>query len=111
MAVRHSMPVLGVAMMLLVASASAGTPDDPGRLSLMPPAGYAKDTVARSGGQMPVYRPRRENAPRAPIGGGHHRGSDTDVPQLIALVPDHLAFTIKSSPSPVGIYQRIPPGP
>jgi hypothetical protein len=48
--------------------------------------------------RMPIYKPRKENAPRAHIG-GRSRGAKADAPQLIALVPDHIAFTIKSDPS------------
>jgi hypothetical protein len=45
-------------------------------------------------GQMPIYKPRKESTSRARIG-GYSRGQDSAAPSLIALVPDHVAFTIK----------------
>ena len=47
---------------------------------------------------MPVYKPRKQDSPRARIG-GQTRGAETDTPVLIALVPDHVGFTIKNDPS------------
>lgn len=61
-------------------------------------ASAAAESVAPPGSRMPVYKPRKENAPRARIGGSS-RGAKAEAPQLIALVPDHIAFTIKSDPS------------
>jgi hypothetical protein len=63
-----------------------------------PPFASAEDSLSSPGLKIPVYKPRKENAPRARIG-GHSRGSDVDAPELIALVPDHVAFTIRSGPS------------
>lgn len=74
------------------------SPYDLCRFPAMGHAAYAEDLVPLSNVRMPVYKPRRQNAPRARIG-GNSRGSNGDGPQLIALVPDHIAFTIKSDPS------------
>ena len=71
--------------------------DDGGNL-LRVAAGYAENQVATPDRRMPVYKPRQPNAPRARIG-GQSRGSGTDTPSLVALVPDHIAFTIKHDPS------------
>jgi hypothetical protein len=68
------------------------------RLPSIPRAGYAKEPAPDSDIRMPIYKPRRENAARARIG-GNSRGAGSDAPQLIALVPDHIAFTIKSDPA------------
>jgi hypothetical protein len=43
---------------------------------------------------MPIYKPRKYSSPRARIG-GHTRGSDAAAPSLIALVQDHIGFTMK----------------
>jgi Domain of Unknown Function (DUF928) len=47
---------------------------------------------------MPLYKPRKHSSHRARIG-GQTRGAETDAPVLIALVPDHVGFTIKNDPS------------
>jgi hypothetical protein len=72
-------------------------------------AGYAAEDVPLADGQMPVYMPRKESLegqmpiykPRKPPSvrgrlGGHTRGENPLTPSLIALVPDHVAFTIKN---------------
>ena len=59
---------------------------------------YAETLVAAADLPMPVYKPRKHDSPRARIG-GHTRGAQTDTPVLIALVPDHVGFTIKNDPS------------
>ena len=48
--------------------------------------------------QMPIYKPRKESTIHARIG-GPSRGQDAAAPSLIALVPDHIAFTIKNDTS------------
>ena len=63
-----------------------------------PPPASAKESPTSPELKTPLYKPRKENAPRARIG-GHSRGSDVTAPELIALVPDHVAFTIRSGPS------------
>jgi hypothetical protein len=47
---------------------------------------------------LPQYKPRKESTPRARLGGGL-RGGDAAVPQVVALVPDHVGLTLKASPS------------
>lgn len=68
------------------------------RSPFMPLESYAGDTVSASETPLPNYKPRKQNAPRARIG-GQNRGMDSDAPLLVALVPDHVAFTIKNDPS------------
>ena len=82
---------------LLILLPCVGAPDN-WRVSLGLQTGAAAEFTAPPGIRMPVYKPRRENAPRARIGGST-RGAYADTPQLVALVPDHIAFTIKSDPS------------
>lgn len=48
--------------------------------------------------RLPVYKPRDPNVPRARIG-GLPRGQSADGPLVVALVPDHVGFTLKSDPS------------
>ena len=62
------------------------------------PQGDAADPVIAPDLRMPLYKPRKDGAPRARIG-GQSRGADTGDPLLIALVPDHIAFTIKNDPA------------
>ena len=59
---------------------------------------YAVEALGSPQTPLPNYKPRKENAPRARIG-GQSRGTDSDAPLLVALVPDHVAFTIKNDPS------------
>ncbi len=71
------------------------------RLAWLPftlPDSHAADLVTPPESRMPQYKPRKDSAPRARIG-GQSRGAETGVPLLIALVPDHIAFTIKGDPS------------
>lgn len=58
----------------------------------------AANLVAPPEVRMPQYKPRREAGPRARIG-GQSRAAETGDPLLIALVPDHIAFTIKNDPA------------
>ena len=96
--VRYSMSYLRVTMVVTVALTWLAASQPPSRFSFAPPSGYADEGVPAPDFRIPVYKPRKENAPRARIG-GHNRGSDTEAPELIALVPDHVAFTVKSGPS------------
>ena len=59
---------------------------------------------------MPTYRPRKENMPRARIG-GQSRSLQNDAPFLVALVPDHVAFTIKQDPALCWFLSRDIPQP
>ena len=62
------------------------------------PDSHAADVVMAPESPLPLYKPRKEHGPRARIG-GQSRGAEPGVPLLIALVPDHVAFTIKGDPS------------
>ena len=89
-----------------------GTFQSLGQTPFTPLEGYASDSVLSSDlqmpiykprkeslhGQMPVYKPRKESSMRGRLG-GHSRGQDPAAPTLIALVPDHVAFTIKNDTS------------
>jgi hypothetical protein len=58
-------------------------------------------SVAQSGPTedvpLPLYQPPKKLVPRARVGGGL-RGTDGNDPELVALVPDHVGFTVKKSP-------------
>ena len=58
----------------------------------------AADPVPAGELHMPHYTPRKNAAPRARIG-GQNRGGDAADPMLIALVPDHITFTVKNDPA------------
>lgn len=47
---------------------------------------------------LPLYTPPKKLTPRARVGGGL-RGTDGKDPELVALVPDHVGFTVKQAPS------------
>lgn len=47
---------------------------------------------------MPLYKPRKDSEHRARIG-GQSRGGELEEPNLTALVPDHIAFTIRNDPA------------
>jgi len=59
---------------------------------------HAETLVDAADLPMPLYKPRKQDSPRARIG-GQTRGAETAGPALIALVPDHVGFTIKNDPS------------
>ncbi len=73
---------------------------------IMPPDSDAAEFDTTSELRMPQYKPRRADAPRARIG-GQSRGLDAGTPQVIALVPDHVAFTLKNDPA-VCWYLSLP---
>ncbi len=85
-------------LFLLVFAATwlAGWPELPFALSA--PGSIAADSAGASDRQLPEYKPRKADAPRARIG-GQGRGVDAGAPVLIALVPDHIAFTVKTDPT------------
>ena len=56
---------------------------------------YASDGALSFDAQMPIYKPRKESTIHARLG-GHSRGQGSEAPSLIALVPDHVGFTIKN---------------
>lgn len=47
-------------------------------------------------GDIPIYKPRKQNAPKGRIGGGIRGG---DGPALYVLAPDHVGFTKEEHPS------------
>ena len=49
--------------------------------------------------RMPLYKPRKDGSPRARMGGQVRSAERADDPLLIALVPDHVAFTVTANPS------------
>ncbi len=49
------------------------------------------------GAEGPVYKPRRNNAPRGRIGGGLRAGGP-DAPVLYPLAPDHVGYTHVKDP-------------
>lgn len=58
----------------------------------------AANLVTPAESSMPTYKPRKDSGPRARIG-GQTRAAETGDPLLIALVPDHIAFTLKNDPA------------
>jgi len=58
----------------------------------------AANLVTPTESSMPTYKPRKEAGPRARIG-GQSRAAEPGDPLLIALVPDHVAFTLKTDPA------------
>lgn len=47
--------------------------------------------------ELPVYNPPKRISPRARVG-GELRGTEGSDPELVALVPDHVALTIRETP-------------
>lgn len=47
-------------------------------------------------GEIPIYKPRRQSAPKGRVGGGIRGG---DGPALYVLAPDHVGFTKEEQPS------------
>lgn len=60
--------------------------------------GDAADLAAPPETRMPLYNPRKDSGQRARIG-GQSRGGENEEPVLTALVPDHIAFTVKNDPA------------
>ena len=88
-----------------------GTFQSLGQSPFAPLEGHASDGILSSDVQMPIYKPRKQSIEaqmpiykprkgtiRARIG-GQSRGQDPAAPSLIALVPDHIAFTMKHDTS------------
>ncbi len=67
-------------------------------LPLTPIASLAGPSRFSPGDAMPLYKPREAASPRARIG-GQARGAELDIPTLIALVPDHVGFTVRRNPA------------
>lgn len=62
------------------------------------PGSLAAEPVTILEWRLPEYKPRKADAPRARLG-GQSRGMEAGAPVLIALVPDHIAFTVKNDPT------------
>jgi len=62
---------------------------------------FSQQIVARANGdsrdQIPLYQPPKKFTPRARVG-GELRGTEGADPELQALVPDHVGFTMNRSP-------------
>lgn len=67
----------------------------------------ASDGILPPNTEMPIYKPPKEKeiTPRARIG-GQSRGLDAAAPSLIALVPDHIGFTMKHDTALCWYLQR-----
>ena len=65
------------------------------------PAASDQPSVALPGltedAPLPLYQPPKKLTPRARVGGGL-RGTDGSDPVIVALVPDHVGFTVKKTP-------------
>ncbi len=73
-------------------------------------AAQVQPSASPSDPSLPTYKPRKDNAPRARIGSSV-RGDDSIDPVVVALVPDHVGFTIKSDPSLCWFLSRKTPLP
>lgn len=85
-------------LLLVVAMAGPMSWHTNALIPVMPADSHAVDLLATPELRMPQYKPRRDHAARARIG-GQSRGAESGIPLLIALVPDHVAFTIKGDPA------------
>lgn len=47
---------------------------------------------------LPVYTPPKKLTPRARVG-GTLRGTESNEPEIVALVPDHVGLTVKQTPT------------
>ena len=69
---------------------------------------FAADTVEDHlrtlNGSLPIYKPPKENAPHSRIEGGT-RGGKSNEPGVIALVPDHVGFTIRKILLSIGTFR------
>src|SRR5438094_828534 len=66
--------------------------------SLVPAAMTVQHAQATSVPALPVYKPRKDNAPRGRIDGESCGGPTGDM-VLRVLAPDHVGFTVKSEPT------------
>ncbi len=67
-------------------------------------AAVTKVNSSAADSAMPIYRPPKDRTPRARIDGSS-RGGAVNEPGIVALVPDHVGFTIKKDPS---LYWYLP---
>ncbi len=59
-------------------------------------AGLLADAAREESG--PLYTPPKKYSPRARIG-GQYRGTEGPIPEVQAIVPDHVGFTVKPTPT------------
>src|SRR5574341_1289498 len=78
----------GLAMIL----SGNGPIDAAAEQSVVAQKGQADET------QFPVYAPPKKLTPRARVG-GTLRGTEGKDPEIVPLVPDHVAFTVKKTPT------------
>jgi hypothetical protein len=80
--------VIGLSLLVTIASAqilvAADTPT------------AAKDE--QDDPSLPVYTPPKKLTPRARVG-GTLRGTESNEPEIVALVPDHVGLTVKQTPT------------
>ncbi len=86
----NSLPIAGLSLVLtligprpIVAAADKPT---------APAAGQQDDL------SIPIYAPPKKLIPRARVGGAL-RGTESNEPEIVALVPDHVGLTIKQTPT------------
>ena len=84
-----------VALVTLVnGSALAASADTPSRA----PQLLAQAATATPDPSLPIYKPRKDNMPRARVG-GTVRGLEGKDPVIAPLCPDHVGFTQKKEPT------------
>ena len=84
--------LFGCALGLPVSGQAA---DDQAASPIPPTVGTQKEKPAPAV-DLPVYKPRKQSAPRGRVGGGIRGG---DAPALYVLAPDHVGFTKDEQPS------------
>jgi hypothetical protein len=84
--------MLIVGVSLTMGLSGHGPIDAVAEQSVMPPAGQANDPTT------PIYTPPKRFLPRARVG-GELRGTEGKNPEIQAIVPDHVALTVKKSPA------------
>ena len=92
------MRFLRLGLLLILATAGVMAWDVHAGIVFASAADAAVDASSSDRG-FPVYKPRQDASPRARIGGQSRSGERGGDPQLIALVPDHVAFTVTGNPS------------
>jgi hypothetical protein len=93
------MRFLRLGLLLILATAGVMAWDVHAEIVFASPAGRANAGTASSDLDLPVYKPRQNRSPRARMGGQSRSADKSGDPQLIALVPDHVAFTVTGNPS------------
>jgi hypothetical protein len=84
--------MLFVGTILAMGLSGSGPIDAAAEQSVIPPSGQSNEPP------MPIYTPPKRFSPRARVG-GELRGTDGSDPEIQAIVPDHVALTVKKNPS------------